>query len=82
MVEVFKTDIVDEDRVKVLMDLIHHAFSDLQANFDLEDCDKVLRVEAADGIIEPFTIIEFLQRFGVTAEVLPDTVPMQIQENY
>ncbi len=50
MVEVFKTNVKKAGEAKrVINELLHH-FPDKKINFDLQDCDKVLRVEG-DNII-------------------------------
>ena len=72
MVEVFKTDICDAEHAIVLLDQIHKNFQGYKANFDLEDCDKILRVKCTTGTIQPYRIISLLRDFGCHAEVLPD----------
>jgi len=72
MVEVFKTDICDEGHAIMLLDQIHKNFQGYNANFDLEDCDKILRVKCTSGTIQPYRIISLLKDFGCYAEVLPD----------
>ena len=48
MVEVFKTNVKDRDQAKMLIDQIQKTFTDFTANFDLEDCDKILRVKSTN----------------------------------
>jgi hypothetical protein len=43
-----------------------------KANFDLDDCDKILRVQCIQGSISSGALILFLKDFGCNAEVLPD----------
>ena len=50
MVEVFKTNVKDPHHAAMLIDCIHKSFDGYNANFDLEDCDKILRVKSASGI--------------------------------
>ena len=47
MVEVFKTNVHDVDQVNLLLNQIHNTFKGYKANFDLEDCDKILRIVSA-----------------------------------
>jgi len=50
MVEVFKTNVKKAGEARrVISELLHH-FPDKKINFDLKDCDKVLRVEGEDII--------------------------------
>ena len=72
MVEVFKTDVIEPEHADMLVHQIHQNFNDYKANFDLEDCDKILRVKSLSGSIQPFLLINLLHAFGFSAEVLPD----------
>jgi hypothetical protein len=72
MVEVFKTDVTDIDQANKLLDQIHHTFTDYKANFDCEDCDRILRVECTTGIVQSSSLIYLLRNSGFYAEVLPD----------
>jgi hypothetical protein len=74
MVEVFKTNVNDMSHADMLIGMIQQTFPHLKANFDLHDCDNILRVKSATGFIEPMSLINMLNRFGFTAEVLPDEV--------
>ncbi|MFT2010684.1 hypothetical protein ACMA1I_18555 [Pontibacter sp. 13R65] len=72
MVEVFKTNVTGKKKANRLLHQIHKTFEAYQANFDLEDCDKILRVECAETPVQPSLLIELLQHHGFSAEVLPD----------
>ena len=52
MVEVFKTNVQEVCNAKDLVALLLQHFPDTKINFDLEDCDKILRVEGENFIIE------------------------------
>jgi len=71
MVEVFKTNVNERDHANMLIDLIHKTFINYKANFDLHDCDNILRVECRTGLIPPALLIDLLKEFGFQAEVLP-----------
>jgi hypothetical protein len=45
MVEVFRTNVRRKRQAKVLLDILSEQFPLFHINFDLEDCDKILRVE-------------------------------------
>ena len=68
---VFKTSVTSQsgiDRVKHLLnDLLHE---NERWNFDLEDCDRILRVEAFH--IKPSKIEEQLKQAGFMCAELPD----------
>jgi len=68
MVEVFKTNVEQPEHSEMLIDQITNQIPNSQINFDLEDCDKILRVEA-EGVSNQI-IIEILHQNGYQAEVL------------
>ncbi|MFD0941715.1 hypothetical protein [Pedobacter boryungensis] len=74
MVEVFKTDVVNCNDAQKLIDQLHENFNGYLANFDLEDCDLILRIECSTSLINAKSIIQFLKERGFHAEVLPDNL--------
>jgi hypothetical protein len=72
MVEVFKTNVTDWHQAKWLTAQIHRKFTGYQANFDLEDCDHILRVKCRGGAVQASGLIKFLKEAGCEAQVLPD----------
>lgn len=75
MVEVFKTNVNNPCYANMLIYRIQQAFAGYVVNFDLEDCDRILRVKSNSGEVQPLPLIEFLQQQGCAAEVLPDDCP-------
>ncbi len=45
LVEIFKTNVQKESDRDYVMATMQNRFPDYKINFDLEDCDKILRVE-------------------------------------
>jgi hypothetical protein len=43
-VEVFKTNVADPNQAKWLVDQIERNFTGCKVNFDLDDCDRILRI--------------------------------------
>ncbi len=74
MIEVFKTNVEDCDQSKMLIELIHNTFAGYKANFDLTDCDNILRIQSTNGEVQSHLLISLLQRQGFEAAVLPDEV--------
>ena len=74
MIEVFKTDVKEPKDADKLIFEIDSRFSGCVANFDLTDCDRILRIKHPPTI-DPALFIELLGRFGYQAEVLPDHLP-------
>ena len=68
MVLVFKTDVQDALRADYLVEKLKTRFPAWRINFDLEDCDRVLRVEGA--IPEAGMIAEVLREAGCRCEEL------------
>ncbi|WP_205511636.1 hypothetical protein [Longitalea arenae] len=52
MIEVFKTNVQEFSEAQKLVALLSRHFPGTKINFDLDDCDKVLRVEGNDLRIE------------------------------
>lgn len=73
MVEVFKTNVCDAGQGKILIRKIHAMFVTYKANFDLNDCDKILRVQSEDEINSQ-ALIELLKHDGFQAEILQDEI--------
>lgn len=78
MVEVFKTNVEHHDHADMLIGQIHQVFTGYKANFDLEDCDRILRIKNADGLVHSSPVIELLRYYGFEAEVLPDEAPVLV----
>lgn len=65
MVEVFKTNIKHNRQASQLMDLIQSRFPEYQINFDLQDCDNILRVVAEEVCVKSVTEVVSEQGFFV-----------------
>lgn len=72
MIEVFKINITCPEKAMHLVELIHQRFDAYRANFDLHDCDKILRIVYGSAEKPSGDFIRWLNTFGCTAEVLPD----------
>jgi len=68
MVEVFKTNVEHRELAEQLASILRGRFVFCKINFDLEDCDKILRVEGNQICVE--SIIEILSTHGFECEVL------------
>ena len=68
MVEAFKTNVQKKAQSKMLLRVLSDAFPSLRINFDLSDCDRVLRVEGDH--MEVFRIMILMRAYGFTCEVL------------
>jgi len=52
MIEVFKTNVKETVHAKEIVDILLEHFPDNKINFDLHDCDKILRVEGKNFCTE------------------------------
>ena len=68
MVEVFKTDVYEAEKAESLLLKLFGHFPENKINFDLDDCDKILRVEG--NHISPDKVRELLNREGHQCEIL------------
>lgn len=70
MIEVFKTNILAEWMANKMVDSIREHFPEYKINVDLEDCDKVLRIESAEGAVNREKIIELAASLEVEINTL------------
>jgi hypothetical protein len=68
IVEVFKTNVADEAPAKELVSRLLTIFPTHRINFDLQDCDKILRVEGAK--IEGARIMNVIKSHGYFCDFL------------
>jgi hypothetical protein len=74
MIEVFKTNITHEGHSTIILNSIHQQFKHYTANFDLDDCDHILRVNCTTGPVDVASLQLFLGEHGCIAEILPDEI--------
>lgn len=72
MIEVFATDVNDLDQAGLLLECIHSSFQGYKANFDLEDCDNILRIASHNEHVDATQVIALLKHHGFNAQVLPE----------
>jgi len=70
IVQVFKTNVGDHSQASMICDLVQTEITVQRANFDLEDCDKIFRVESTTNMDEK--IIALLHLHGFACEELAD----------
>jgi len=70
MVEVFKTNVFNDADAQELAYLISDKFPGILINFDLEDCDKILRVEGPHFTSNQ--IIHLVTGQGYSCSILED----------
>jgi len=72
IVQVFKTDVEDQVIARHIVRFLQQTFSHCRINFDLEDCDKVLRIESSQTSIEEREVQLLMAGYGHHCELLQD----------
>ena len=73
-VEVFKTNVNYLMDAELLVREIENFFPAYSVNFDMEDCDRILRVETDSNEIQIERIIQMMNYNNFKAEILPDKI--------
>ncbi|MEN5234098.1 hypothetical protein [Sphingobacterium faecium] len=68
MVQIFKTNVTNKKEAELLSVILSKENPDYKINFDLDDCDNILRIE--NVIIANNSIIICLEKLGYTCEAL------------
>ncbi|QEC68960.1 hypothetical protein FRZ67_17200 [Panacibacter ginsenosidivorans] len=58
MIYVFKTSVKNKKHIRQLSPLLNSLLQQSKWNFDLEDCDKILRIDCDENVV--FKIIDLL----------------------
>ena len=75
MVEVFKTNVNNPVTARMFVSLLKRIFEQYEVNFDLDDCDNILRVKCETQAVQSGLVINVLKELGFQAEILGDNVP-------
>lgn len=67
-IEVFKTNVDDLRLASELKMVLLHHFPASRVNFDLQDCDRVLRIEGSDFNADK--VLQLLQSRGFACSVM------------
>ncbi len=72
MVEVYKTSVQDQLQAGIVKQLLLVQNPLLEINFDLEDCDKILRIKNIEDAVDISSVLKVLNETGIYVEVLTD----------
>ncbi|MCD6068093.1 MAG: hypothetical protein K0S33_2919 [Bacteroidetes bacterium] len=72
MIEIFKTNVLGKSDAEKLLQILTDTFPCASINFDLTDCDKVLRVEANE--INADKVTSIVNSWGFTCKIIPDKI--------
>jgi hypothetical protein len=67
-VEIFKTNVKNKKSAREVQRTLSVAMPDCQINFDLSDCDNVLRVEGA--LVFPVEVAHRVKQLGYECDIL------------
>ena len=70
IVKVFKTDVRDQTTAKQIAKQLETYFEESRINFDLDDCDNILRIESRHSVIGDLEIQELVTKWGYQCEPL------------
>jgi len=70
MIHVFRTSVISEKQVRQVEPFLKTLMSNEEWNFDLEDCDKILRVETEK--VTPESVITLLKSQGFECSELSE----------
>ena len=72
-IEVFCTNVETPVQATGIINAIRSGVNDVAVNFDLDDCDKILRV-VGNNDVDCDLIVAIVAKHGFTCEVLSDQV--------
>jgi|JI7StandDraft_1071085.scaffolds.fasta_scaffold695799_2 hypothetical protein len=73
IIEIFQTNVDSESIAQTILTEINNLFPELVVNFDLEDCDRILRLVTPSYDFVP-KVSAILVDSGYQCEVLPDDI--------
>jgi hypothetical protein len=72
IVQVFKTDVQDQLVARHILIFLRQTLSHCRINFDLDDCDKILRIESQQESVAETRIQLLIASYGHHCEPLQD----------
>lgn len=72
MIEVFKTNVHEPSHAEAMLRRLHSLFPTYRINFDLDDCDRILRVQSPGDTVQVGPIMSTLAQAGFSCSVLED----------
>lgn len=79
IVEVFRTSVTTIEKAEFLLDKLQKEFPCCEINFDLEDCDNILRVATAENTMDTAPIVKLVKKYQEDIQVLPDEIPIKVK---
>ncbi|WP_067151456.1 hypothetical protein [Pseudotamlana agarivorans] len=74
MIEVYKTNILKKKQAKETKKQIKNKFPNYCVDFDLDDCDHILRIDTYNEALDNAAIINIVQKQDFDIEILMDEI--------
>lgn len=68
MVEVFKTNVQEKNEAQEIINLLMSKFPGSKINFDLHDCDRILRIESRH--VSAREVVDLVLQNGFHCDIL------------
>ncbi|MGZ3871360.1 MAG: methyltransferase type 11 [Mucilaginibacter sp.] len=65
MVEIFRTDVNNKRLAAKILKALQSEFPECDFNFDLDDCDRILRVQTS-GNVECIKIMQLVKEYAIS----------------
>jgi hypothetical protein len=72
MIEIFRTDVRRKTAARRVARQLQTQFPAYRVTFDLDDRDRILRIESSTGPVDVRGVQTALRQLAVACEVLPD----------
>ncbi len=72
VIEIFKTNVEELSEARRIVEKLYQHFPSYRINFDLHDCDRILRVEANGDPVNTDSIVDIVKQYSVDIAVIPD----------
>ncbi|MGM8363156.1 hypothetical protein ACSV4D_14680 [Flavobacterium sp. ARAG 55.4] len=72
MIEVFCTNVTCKNQAALILQKLSETFTNCYFNFDLEDCDNILRAESRKHHLNVDSIINLVRESGYRISILDD----------
>lgn len=69
IVEIFKTNVNNQQLATKIVADLKQLYPEYRINFDLEDCDNILRIEGCNKI-DTFKIMDYSKNYGILIEII------------
>ncbi|WP_432672686.1 hypothetical protein [Flavobacterium sp. SM2513] len=76
MIEIYKTNISRKKEARQVAKQFKKSFPNCRIDFDLEDCDRILRIDTFNEALNNTAVLQLVLECGFYIEVLADEIPL------